>query len=281
MKKLLTFTLFCYSLVIVSCSKSLNTPDDALAETASTNTKSSRISSTISDLLTSQTWLYYEYFLDFNVNPTKLVWKTNRSTNSLNLASNRVTYFSDNTFTEIDQNGIAYSGYWSLLNNNTEVQVSSSRGTFTSTIQQLTSNRYEWLDSSTGRYGILVPQNQAIDTTGGKRALLTSRPWTYTEYFSGFDQATPSLIWKTDKTNSPLNLTSNRVKYNTDGSYTEIDQNGITHTGNWEFLNNDTQVKTTSSQGTFISTIKVLSTDRYEWLSTLGSAYGEMEHPAQ
>jgi hypothetical protein len=125
----------------------------------------------------------------------------------------------------------------------------------------------------------MIPDSLVIDTTGGKLALLTSQPWIYTEYFSNFSLSTPTLRWKTNKANSPLNLATNWVKYNTDGTYSEIDQNGISYTGNWTFLNNQTQVQTTSSQGTFVSTIKVLTTERYEWLSSLGSAYGEMEHP--
>lgn len=275
MKKLLTFSLFCYLLVIVSCSKSLNKPDDVLAEPAN---KTARVSSTKSDLLTSQTWVYYEYFKKFNSIPTGLVWKTNRSANDLNLASNKVTFFPSGNYTEIDQNGTTYNGTWLFLNNETEVRVTSSQGTFTSTIQKLTSGRYEWLDTA-GHYGVMVPDSLVIDTTGGKLALLTSQPWVYTEYFSNFSLSTPSLIWKPNKANSTLNLSQNWVKFNTNGTYTEIDQNGITYNGTWTFLNNQTQVQVTNSQGTFTSTIKVLSTDRYEWLSSNGVAYGEMEHP--
>jgi hypothetical protein len=282
MKKLLSLSLFCYLLVIVSCSKSLNKPDDVLAETTSPAAKTARVSTTNdkTDILTSQTWVYYEYFTDFNTNPTNLVWKTNRSSNSLNLASNKVKFYPNGNYTEIDQNGITYNGTWIFQNNEADVQVTSSQGTFTSTIQQLTSNRYEWLDSTGGHYGVMVADSLAIDTTGGKLALLTAQPWVYTEYFSGFDQTNPTLIWKTNKTNSPLNLTSNWVKFNTDYSYTEIDQYGNTYTGNWSFQNNQTQVVTSSSQGTFTSTIKLLTTERYEWLSSNGVAYGEMEHPA-
>ena len=280
MKKLLTFSLFCSLLAIVSCNKSLNKPNDVLAETKSSDTKTARISSTKTDLLTSQTWVYYEYFLNFKNNPTGLVWKTNRSANDLNLASNKVTFFPNGNYTEIDQNGTTLNGTWTFLNNESDVRVTNSQGTFTSTIQQLTSGRYEWLDTA-GRYGVMIPQNQVSDTTGGKLALLTSQPWVYTEYFSNFSLSTPTLIWKTNKANSPLNLAQNWVKFNTNGTYTEINQNGVTYNGSWQFMNNQTQVQVTNSQGTFTSTIKVLSTDRYEWLSTNGSTYGEMEHPAQ
>lgn len=283
MKKLLTFALFCYTLTIISCSKSLNEPPVTSDGASKNETNAARLStsSSLTDILTGPTWVYYEYFKNFTSNPANLVWKTNRSNNSLNLAQNKVKYYPDGTYTETDQYGTVYNGTWIFLNNDTKVQVTSPAGTFTSTIQQLTSNRYEWLDSASGHYGFMIPQNQVIDTTGGKLQLLTSQPWVYTEYFSGFSQSIPSLVWKPNKANSPLNLAQNWVKFNTNGTYTEIDQNGVTYNGSWQFMNNDTQVQSTSSQGTFTSTIKVLSTDRYEWLSTNGSAYGEMEHPAQ
>src|SRR6478735_8162041 len=175
MKKLLTFSLFCSLLAIVSCNKSLNKPD-VVEETKAPATNANRLAATsdLTAILTSKTWVYYEYFTDFNTNPTKLVWKSNRSGNVLNLASNKVKFNSNGSYTEIDQNGITYNGTWIFLNNQTQVQVTNSQGTFTSTIQQLDSTRYQWLDT-TGRYGVMVPQNQVKDTIGGKLQLLTSK----------------------------------------------------------------------------------------------------------
>lgn len=280
MQKLLTFTLFCYLLVITSCSKSLNKPAEVSPATTSTGTKAGRLNtaSNLTDLLTGKTWVYYEYFTGFNNNPTNLVWKTNRNSNSLNLALNEVQYFPNGTYTEIDQNGTTYNGNWTFLNNQTEVQVVNSLGTFVSTIQTLTSDRYEWLQSN-GNYGIMVPQNQVIDTTGGRLQLLTSQPWVYTEYFNNFSQPVPSLVWKPNKANSPLNLSLNQVKFETNGTYSETDQNGNTFNGNWTFLNNQTQLQVSNSQGTFTSTIEVLGTDRFEWQDVNGVTYGEMVHP--
>jgi hypothetical protein len=109
--------------------------------------------------------------------------------------------------------------------------------------------------------------------------LLTSQPWVYTEYFNNSNQQDPSLVWKPNKANSPLNLSQNWVKFNTNGTYTEITEDGKTLNGTWTFLNNQTQVKVTNPVGTFTSTIKLLSIDRYEWLNTNGITYGEMIHP--
>jgi hypothetical protein len=279
MKRLLTFTLFCYSLgAITSCSKSLtDTPESPSLNTLG-DSKTLRLDTTtdLTDLLTGQTWIYYEYFKNFNDTAT-LAWKTNRSSNTLNLSLNRVQYYPNGNYTEITENGTTLYGQWIFLNNQTEVQVTNPNGVFVSTIQELTGNRYEWL-AGNGNYGVMVPQNQVIDTTGGRLQLLTSQPWIYTEYFNNFNLTSPSLVWKPNKANSPLNLSQNVVKYNVDGTYWEIDQNGTFYNGYWSFQNNQTEVQVTNSLGTFTSTIKVLGTDRYEWLSTNGIAYGEMIH---
>jgi hypothetical protein len=261
MKRLLSFVLALYALgTITSCSKS--SPGTGLSKSDS--------------LLTSHTWVYYEYFYNFSNPATSLAWKTNRSSNTLNLALNQVKYNADNTYTEIDQNGNTLTGTWTFLNNETQVRVINSQGTFTSTIQLLTSQRYEWFEDAISHYGIMVPKNQAIDTTGGRLQLITSHPWVYQEYFTNFNLTAPSLVWKTNKSNSTFNLSLNVVKYNTDGTYRETDENGNTYTGTWTFLNNQTQVRVINSKGTFTSTIKLLSTDRYEWLDVAGNTYGEM-----
>jgi hypothetical protein len=256
--------LFSLTLAFFSCSKSTDTtPNITCADS--------------SGVLTSQTWVYYEYFKNFNDSAT-LAWKTNRTSNTLNLSLNQVKFNCDSTYSEIDENGNTLKGTWTYLNNGTQVKVVNSKGTFTTTIQVLTAKRYEWLAAS-GNYGVMLPKNLAKDTTGGRLQLLTAKSWVYTEYFNNFNLTSPSLVWKPNKANSPLNLSQNVVKYNLDGTYSEIDQNGTLYNGTWTFLNNQTQVRVVNSKGTFTSTIMLLNTDRYEWLDTNGITYGEMIHP--
>lgn len=269
MKKVSTFILICCFLVSInSCSKKFTDPFNGkvISDLSPDSTTT---------LLTSQTWVYYEYLSNFDSVNTSLEWKTNRTSNTLNLALNQVKYNSNNTYSEVDQNGNTVTGTWSYLNNETEVQTVNSQGTFVSTIESLTSQRYEWL-APNGNYGIMVPKNQVIDTTGGRLQLLTSKTWIYQEYFSNFNLTAPSLVWKTNKANSPLNLSRNVVNYYTNGNYTETDQNGNVYNGTWTFLNNQTEVQVTNSLGTFTSTIELLDTARYEWLDIGGITYGEM-----
>ena len=233
------------------------------------------VDSTTSKLI-ANTWVYYEYFYRFDSSATSLAFKTGRSGNTLDLVLNKVKFNANRTYTETDENGNTFQGTWSFLNNETQVQVVNSQGTFTSTIQKLTGERYEWFESGTGHYGIMVPNNLAIDTTGGRLQLLTSKTWIYDEYFFNYSAASPALVWKTNKANSTLNLSLNVVKFNTDGTYSETDQYGTNYNGTWTFLNNQTEVQVNNVLGTFTSTIQRLDSARYEWLDSSSGNYGEM-----
>ena len=226
--------------------------------------------------LTGVTWVYYEYFYRFDSTVTTLAWKTGRSGNALNLALNQVKFNPDSTYSEIDQNGNTLTGTWSYLNNETQVKVVNSQGTFISTIETLTGQRYEWFETGTGHYGIMVPQNLAIDSAGGRLHLLTANTWVYDEYFYYYGTASPDLVWKTNKANSTFNLSRNVVNFFTDGTYSETDQNGNFYNGTWTFLNNQTQVQVNNVLGTFTSTIQRLDSTRYEWYEASSGHYGEM-----
>lgn len=266
MKKLLTVILSSALVVSMSsCFKQLVKP----TKTTPVNVDSS------TDLLTSQIWVYEEYFDNFtdSVN-TSLVWKRNPVVNSLNLALNQVKFNVDNTYWEITQTGDTLRGTWYYTSGGKGTTVINNQGTFNSTIETLQSQRFEWLGSA-GTYGIMVPKSQVIDSTGDRLALLTAHSWVYSEYFYNFNQAIPQLVWKTNKANSPLNLSMDSVKYNTDGSYTETDQFGNVYNGTWTFTNNMTGTMVNSSLGTFTSNIELLDSTRFEWYDGVNH-YGEM-----
>ena len=105
--------------------------------------------------------------------------------------------------------------------------------------------------------------------------MLTAHDWAYQEYFTNWSLTAPPLVWKINKSNSTLNLSKNVSKFNNDGTYWEIDQDGIYLTGTWTFLNNQTQLQVNNSRGTWTSTIKFLSADRLEWQDINNNTYGE------
>lgn len=149
MKQLL-YTAFaiCMSVFMISCSK------DSPSTTTPTTIKTKK------ELLTANTWLYDEYFRNYNTSNTVLYYKKDKGNNLINLSSNRVTYKADGTYTEITETGATLNGTWTFLNNETQVQVTNSYGTYTSTIMLLDATHYNWLDqtASNGTYGKLIPQ---------------------------------------------------------------------------------------------------------------------------
>ena len=268
MKKLLFSLLVACSLIqLVSCHKFviiIPPPPPPVAIDSTTH------------LLTGQTWVYYEYFTNFDPNPTTLVWKTNRTNNIRNYSLNQVKFNADSTYSEIDQNGILYQGTWSWQDNKKGLKVVNSQGTFTSTLQSLSATRFEWKSTAGDTYAVMIPRGSDTAATGDKTAMITGKNWIYTEYFWNWDDAGPVLVWKPNKTNSPNNLSLNVVRYAPDGTYTETDQNGVVYNGTWAFLNNQTQIQVINSLGVFTSTIKRLDAGHFEWWENSTGHYGEM-----
>ena len=229
-------------------------------------------------LLTSQIWVYYEYFDYFDSVQASLVWKRNPLKDSLNLALNQVKFNADSTYWEIDQNGDTLKGEWQYTDGEKGMVVYNSEGSFPSTIQVLTSQRFEWLGSWAGNnrtYGVMVPKNQTIDSTGDRMTLITAHTWVYQEYFYNFGQAVPSLVWKGNLSKPLFNLSLAWVKFNTDGTYSEADQNGTLYDGTWTFTNGQSGTQVNNILGTFNSNIVLLDSTRFEWYDGVNH-YGEM-----
>src|SRR3954469_6316363 len=75
------------------------------------------------------------------------------------------------------------------------------------------------------------------DAPKTKMELLTSKTWVFDEYITNYNSSTGSLVYKKGKTSNSLNLSVNSTKFNSDGTETEINQNGQTVNGTWQFLN--------------------------------------------
>jgi C-terminal lipocalin-like domain len=119
------------------------------------------------------------------------------------------------------------------------------------------------------------------DNPKSKTELLTSRPWVYDEYFTNYNSASTTLAYKKGKSNNSTNLSANTITFHSDGTVSEINQNGQTVNGTWKFTNNETTTQTINQVGTFNSQIVSLSEDSYIWYdpATLGGIYAKMVHP--
>lgn len=126
-----------FSLTLISCEKDNDT--DTTTTTPKTKT----------ELLTSKTWLYDEYFRNYNSSNTILYYKRDKTNNLINLDINRVTFRADGTYTELNETGTTLNGTWKFLNNESQIQVASSAGTYTSLIIKLDEDEFYWLDTNT------------------------------------------------------------------------------------------------------------------------------------
>ena len=94
------------------------------------------------ELLTGKTWIYDEYFTNYNTVNTQLSYKRGKASNAIDLSQNRVTYAANGTYTEVNQNGQTLNGTWSFQNNETQIRVTNGVGTFTSNIVDLTETSF-------------------------------------------------------------------------------------------------------------------------------------------
>lgn len=115
---------------------------------------------TKTELLTSKTWIYDEYFREYNSSNTVLVYKRGKSNNSFNLNLNKITFRPDGTYTETTETGTVLNGTWSFKDNETKTEVVNVAGTFTSNIILLDENHYHWFipTASNGTFAKLIPQ---------------------------------------------------------------------------------------------------------------------------
>jgi hypothetical protein len=139
-KNLVPFTLLILMTLTIGCSKK-NTPSKT-------------------ELLTAKTWVYDEYFRNYNSSSAVLLYKNGKSNNILDLSKNQVTFSKDGTYSEINEMGILLNGTWKFLNNESAIEVRNVSGTFVSNILMLNSSKFEWLDpiSSNGTLGRMIPR---------------------------------------------------------------------------------------------------------------------------
>jgi hypothetical protein len=119
--------------------------------------------------------------------------------------------------------------------------------------------------------------SQNATTPQSNLNLLTAHPWLYVKYYSNYSNSTGQLVYQRGSKNNSLNLDLNRVKFNVDGTVNEIDQNGNSVPGTWQFTNSDqTAYEVTNMYGTFYSEINVLASKRFEWTDPNAHTHGVM-----
>lgn len=140
MKLKLLFYAPIVTMIFLSCTKDKNEPKSK------------------TQLLTAHTWVYNEYFTNYNQANTILQYKKGKSNNMLNLSNDVLTFKADGTYSRIDYMGQPQSGTWQLLNNETQLSTIEGGVTHTSNIILLNGNTFVWHDIPFGTYAEMIPK---------------------------------------------------------------------------------------------------------------------------
>lgn len=238
-------------------------------------TDSAAIVSSTAKLLTNKTWLYTEFFSDYTNPSAELSYKRDKeSNNPINLSAARVSFDSNGNYTEIAPDGSTIEGMWKLIDNGTKLRTVYNGGSNTSEIIQLDSTGFKWFDAANNTYGKMSDSpyspGYSVDFTK-----LTGKTWVYYEYFSNYVTTQSALVYKKERVSNALDLTLNKVVFNADGTFNEINENGQAFVGTWQIINGN-QVQTTINFRSTVAEVISLDNNNFIWKNANGNTYGKM-----
>lgn len=155
MKKIAIFLSLSF-FVVIGCQKENLKPQDSAQ--VSVNEDVSVLRNNFK-LLTGNTWIYMKYYVNYvdTTNPGQLAYKRGRENNQIVLDNTSITFLTDGTVDEIDENGNHVPGVWSFLDPaQTIVSVTNAFGTFNSNILLLSRKKYYWFDDFNHTAGLMV-----------------------------------------------------------------------------------------------------------------------------
>lgn len=126
----------------------------------------------------------------------------------------------------------------------------------------------------------LLPANTVagileIDSTAINTQALINKDWKYYEYYTNYNTSAPKLVYKDGKTPVSLDLKPIKVRYNSNGTYSETTAAGTTLTGTYDLSNLGKQLNIHINGLTFSSRIWPAG-DVLKWNAADGGNYGIM-----
>ncbi len=101
--------------------------------------------------------------------------------------------------------------------------------------------------------------------------LLCAVTWKYQQYYINYNQNNTVLAYSIYKSNNLQDFSRNRMKYNTNGTFSEIDEKGTLTSGTWNFNSNESNIELHTSQNNPIKKLLVLNNTEYQWGSLDGN----------
>ncbi len=112
---------------------------------------------TKTEMLSSVTWKYNEYFINYNENNTILAYKPGKANNLYDLSKSRLNYNIDNTYQETLETGTKVSGNWKFTNSETLIELKINQQIVNINVVYIDNNNFQWINSNGDIFGRMVP----------------------------------------------------------------------------------------------------------------------------
>jgi hypothetical protein len=109
-----------------------------------------------------------------------------------------------------------------------------------------------------------------------KKDLLCAVTWKYYQYYINYNQPNTQLVFSLNKQNNSLDLSKARIKYNLDGTYTEIDETGTRKSGTYKLNADETVIELSSNNTVTTIRIAIIDTKGFQWTSMDVNTVGVM-----
>lgn len=109
-----------------------------------------------------------------------------------------------------------------------------------------------------------------------KTDTLSAVTWKYQQFYKDYNQSNTVLIYSIYKSNNLKDLSRNRIKYNSNGTYTETDENGTVTSGSWKFTDNEQTITLQTNQTVIIKRLLVLDKTGFQWGTQDGNTVAVM-----
>jgi len=109
-----------------------------------------------------------------------------------------------------------------------------------------------------------------------KTEMISSVTWIYNEYYINYNEANTLLAYKRYKPIILYDLSKSKLKYNTDGTYTETLESGLNVSGTWRFIENETKIELHINQQVITIKVIFINATNFQWASSNEDVLGRM-----
>lgn len=105
------------------------------------------------------------------------------------------------------------------------------------------------------------------DVVPSKKEMLCGVTWKYFQYYINYSQSNTQLVYSIYKQNNSQDLSKARMKFNLDGTYTEIDAAGASKSGTYTLNADETVITQTSNNTTTTIRLAAIDSKNFQWTS--------------